>query len=422
MNPAHRLFAALRSSGHSIGILASRLPSGENINIALGTLNPLQEVTITFNVIVDSTAISQVCNQATISGTGTSGTPFNPVDTDDADPAFTGPADPTCTDIVALPAPDMVITKDDGIASVGPGGTIAYTIDYSNAGAVGANGVVLNETVPTNTTFNPGLTTASWVCTPNDTADSACTLNIGAVVANSAVFQVDFVVDVDDPLAVSVTEINNTATVTHNESGEDSTPSNNSFDETTPVDAAPDLVLAKDDGDATFTPGGIIIYTLIYSNVGNADATTVVLTDTVPEHTTFNLANSTGPWSCADNDPAFTVCTINVGTVAGNVGGGSFNFAVNVDSPLASNITVIGNTASIVDDGANGVDPNTNNNEDSDNTPRLSAVGGATSFLGDDSRSSAWGLPLWVAIIITVSVISLAGGWYTRRRWLGNGI
>ena len=88
--------------------------------------------------------------------------------------------------------------------------------------------------------------------------------------------------------------------------GADPTPANNSSTDTTPVDAAPDLTIAKDDGGATAVPGGTIAYTLTYANDGNQDATGVALSDVVPANTTFDAGGSTAGWSCANGSPAGT--------------------------------------------------------------------------------------------------------------------
>ncbi len=69
------------------------LASGETINLDLGDLDPGQQVTITFDVTVDSTipeTATQVCNQGTFTGDNVAN-----LLTDDPDPS--GPADPTCT-------------------------------------------------------------------------------------------------------------------------------------------------------------------------------------------------------------------------------------------------------------------------------------------------------------------------------------
>ncbi|MCP4986695.1 MAG: DUF11 domain-containing protein, partial [Colwellia sp.] len=59
-----------------------------------------------------------------------------------------------------------------------------------------------------------------------------------------------------------------------------------------------DLLLTKDDGDATVGAGEIVAYTLTIANGGNQDATGVLLADDVPANTTFEATASDAGWSC----------------------------------------------------------------------------------------------------------------------------
>src|SRR5690606_958936 len=105
-----------------------------------------------------------ISNTTTIGDDGSNG----------ADPT---PANNSSTDTTpVINTPDLTIEKSDGGATVAPGGTVAYTLVYTNQNGQGATGVVITETVPANTTFNAGASTAGWVCTPNNNAGSTCTL------------------------------------------------------------------------------------------------------------------------------------------------------------------------------------------------------------------------------------------------------
>jgi uncharacterized repeat protein (TIGR01451 family) len=285
-------------------------------------------------------------------------------------------ASPTLNDVAlcftdtAPPVPDLSITKSDGGASVAPGGTVAYTLTYANGGGQGATGVVLSETVPANTTFNPGASTAGWVCSPNNNAGSACTLAIGAVAAASGPLTATFAVTVVNPVAAGVTQISNTATVADDGTqGADPTPGNNSGSDTSPVTGAPDLSITKSDGGASVAAGGTVAYTLTYANAGNRGASGVVLSETVPANTTFNAGASTAGWVCSPNNNAGSTCTLAVGGLAAGGGNQSATFAATVVTPLPGGVTQISNTASIADDGTNGTDPTLGNNSGSDTTP-----------------------------------------------------
>jgi len=290
----------------------------------------------------------------------------------------------------------MTISKSDGGASTVPGGTVAYTLNYSNVGNQHATGVVLSETVPVHTSFNAGASTAGWSCVPSNAAGSTCSLAVGAVNAGAG-GSVTFAVTVVPSVPVAVTQIANTATVADDGSnGVDPTPANNTASDTTPLNATPDLTITKSDGGATTVPGGSVSYALNYSNVGNQDASGVVLTETVPAHSSFNAGASTAGWTCAPNGNAGSTCTLAVGNLAVGASG-TATFAVTVVNPLPAGIdqlsntaSVLSNTASVADDGSNGADPTPANNSSSDTTP-ITAAPDLTLSKDDGGTSSSAG-------------------------------
>ncbi|MCB9436685.1 MAG: DUF11 domain-containing protein [Anaerolineales bacterium] len=299
--------------------------------------------------------ITEIDNLACIADDGTWGADVNPADNCEGD------------DTPVDAQPDLTIVKDDGGVTTTPGGVVVYTLDYANVGNQDATGVVISDTVPVNATFNLANSTAGWSCADGAPAGTVCTFAVGNL-ASGANGSVDFAVNVDNPLPAGVTQIDNVSTIADDgNNGPDPTPPNNTDPDFTPVDANPDVTITKDDGGATGVPGGVVVYVLTYSNIGNQEATGVVVTETVPVNTTFNLANSTAGWSCADNSPAGTNCTFNIGNLAGGANG-SINFAVNVVTPLPAGVTELLNDTCIAEDGSNGPEP-TGNNCDSDNTP-----------------------------------------------------
>ncbi len=271
--------------------------------------------------------------------------------------------------VAIVVVPDLTIAKSDGGASVAPGGTVSYTLTYSNTSSGGATGVVITDTVPANTTFNAGASTAGWVCAPDNNAGSTCTLAIGAVAGTSGPLTATFAVTVVNPVAAGVTQISNTASIANDgASGADPTPANNSASDTTPVTAAPDLSISKSDGGNSVEPGGTISYTLTYANNGNEGATGVVITETVPADTTFDSGASTAGWSCVPDANAGSTCTLAIGALAAGSGNQVVTFAVTVADPRPTGLVQISNTATIADDGANGTDPTPADNTGSDTT------------------------------------------------------
>jgi len=336
---------------------------------------------IEFVVTVDAplaAGVTEVVNAATIADDGSNGADPNPGNNGDGD----------STPVTAMP--DLLISKDDGGISSGPGNTVVYSLDYQNVGNQDAGGVVINDTVPLHTVFNAAVSTAGWICAPDNTAGSNCQLSLGSVAAGAG-GAVSFAVTVDNPLAAGVTELVNAAGISDDGSnGPDPTPGNNSDGDTTPLVAVPDLIISKNDGGVSTQPGGIVVYTLAYQNVGDQSATGVVITDTVPANSVFNPASSTAGWNCVPDNSPGSLCSVAIGALAGAGAGGSVSFAVTVDDPLAVGVTEIANAAAIADDGSNGPDPTPGNNGDSDITPVSAAPdlviskddGGATTVPG----------------------------------------
>lgn len=326
---------------------------------APGNTAPTFAVTVAATIPAGVTQISNTASAADDTTNGPDGTPGNNTGSD-------------TTPIVA--APDLNVTIGDGGGTTTPGATLTYTIGYANTGTRGASGVALTETVPANTTFNPGASTAGWSCTPNNNAGSTCTFTIGGLAAavNGAA---TYALTVDNPALAGVNQISTSVSIADDgANGADPTPANNTASDTTPLDAAPDLALTKGDGGTTTTPGGTVSYSLGYSNIGNQGATGVVLTETVPANTTFDAGSSSPGWTCVpDNNPGST-CTLTVaGTLAGAGGAGASVFAVTVVSPLPAGVAQVSNTASVADDTTNGAEPNTGNNASSDTTPITAA-------------------------------------------------
>ncbi|MCP3980839.1 MAG: DUF11 domain-containing protein, partial [bacterium] len=146
--------------------------------------------------------------------------------------------------------------------------------------------------------------------------------------------------------------------------------------DSTPVDSGPggtgpDLVLAKTDGGATATAGGLITYALTVANAGNQDTTGVLITDTIPAHAAFDTAASDPGWSCDASS-----CTLAVGALGAGDPGQSFALGFTVDDPLAAGVVEIFNAATVTDDGSSGPDMNAADNTAADSTPVDSGPGG----------------------------------------------
>ncbi|MFN8486997.1 MAG: DUF11 domain-containing protein [Caldilineaceae bacterium] len=254
----------------------------------------------------------------------------------------------------------VIQTRDKGV-SVKPGDNIVYTLTYTNTGNQGTNGVVITETVPLYTTFAGN--SSDWGCSVGAAAGAVCKHTVGSL-NGGAGGSLDFVVRVVNPLPAGVVQVTNTAKIGHSTAINvaQSSP-------TTPLDAAPDLSIAKDDGGLTPKPSDTLVYTLTYANHGNQAATGVVVNETTPANTTF-VANASSPgWNCVAN-----LCTYAIGNLAAGASG-LLQFAVRVNDPLPVGVSQVINQATIQDDGANGLDPNAADNTAVKNTPLKVALG-----------------------------------------------
>ena len=356
--PEHTTFIAAASQP-TLWSCPDGSPAGTLCTATMGSLTAGGSGVATFAVRSNSplaAGVQQLENLVRISDDGSNG--------DDPTPQNNLASDSTPINAT----PDLILTKSDGGITARPGDTVVYPLTYTNDGNQDATGVTITETVPSHTRFLTAASTPGWVCIPGPHAGSTCTLTIGSLAAGGSA-TILFAVQVDKALPASVTTLRNQAQIGDDgRNGADPTPQNNQASEETPVVADPDLLITKDDGGVTAQPGERISYNLAYNNVGNQGATGVVITETVPAYTTFAPAASTPGWLCTPNNTAGSRCMITVGIVAVDQAG-AVTFAVTVDPQLPAGVDLTNNLARIGDDGANGSDPNTDNNQALDLTP-----------------------------------------------------
>ena len=249
-------------------------------------------------------------------------------------------------------SPDLYISQTDGGSRTIPGNTLVYTMTYQNRGNQAATGVIITQRVPSNTTFNPALSSSGWICTDEGVPGALCTLSVGTLNADST-GQAFFGLDLSASMPVNVASI--TAAVTISDDRGDADTDN----ELTPVDSAPDLQLVKLHGANVVEPGAIVHFTLTYTNAGNQDAIGVLIVETVPQYTTFVAAESASGWDCQNDGIAGDNCIYSIGALPAGQGG-DVVFAVQVNLDLPVTVTAIGSTAVIA---GSGVEQDILNNE-----------------------------------------------------------
>jgi uncharacterized repeat protein (TIGR01451 family) len=192
-------------------------------------------------------------------------------------------------DTFSCASADLSITKTDNATSASPGGTTTYTITASNAGPTAANPASVVDTFPAACTSVSYTSTAAGGATGNTAAgtgninDTALNLPAGSSVTYTATCTIS-------PAATGT--LVNTATVAS--ATPDPNAGNNSATDTDNLTASADLSLTK-----TLTTGGNIqvgqnvVFNLKVTNNGPANATGVVVTDTLPAGLTY-VSNDCG--------------------------------------------------------------------------------------------------------------------------------
>jgi len=205
---------------------------------------------------------------------------------------------------------DVSISKSVTPNPMVAGAAASYAITVTNGGPSDAQNVTIADTL------DPALTPA----TPTSTT-GGCALTGQAVSCTVPTLPAGSSVTVTIPVAVSPTAtgtIGNTATVA---SPTDSTPGNNSATITTPVQQQADLRLTKTANPEPAVAGAAVTYTLLLGNLGPSAASSVTLSDVLPDGLLVlpdGVSSSAG--SCAAN-PARTRVDCDFGTlpVAGSL-------------------------------------------------------------------------------------------------------
>ncbi len=187
------------------------------------------------------------------------------------------------------PAPvaaQLQISKNASASSVSSGQEFTYALNVSNVGSVPATSVILEDQLASSLTFL-AIEQASAGLSCNQSAGLVrciqTQLNQGA--------QATVTLRVRAPTALGT--IANTATVTSNNSSASQSASAN-----VQVSSGLDLVLVKSDSVDPVNVGGEFDYLLSVSNQGTSVARSLILSDDLPNSTSFVSANG-GGFSCS---------------------------------------------------------------------------------------------------------------------------
>ncbi len=337
-----------------------------NIIGAIAATNGTVTCTITIAITSPAPAgTSGYLNTAVVSDDGANGPDPNPGDNTASD-----------NDAIAGRAPNLVVTKTDGVTTRAPGQSTTYSITVTNTGNIGVTNVAVTDTLPPGLTFvscTRGTGTVSVTCAHSS---GIVTVSYAGLAGNGGSASFTITATVDNPIAAAIDSVDNGVNVVNDgANGAETTLVDNTAHDIDTIDAVPDMTVVKTHtGTTSVTPGGTVTYQLLVSNVGDQNATGVVVTDTVDSQMTLN---------CASAVPAATSCNATTGVITwgpgltdtGTVSGGgvfvagqdqTLTYTTTADNPLIASTTKFDNTVTVATDGANGADPTPSNNTDSD--------------------------------------------------------
>jgi len=182
-------------------------------------------------------------------------------------------------------------------SSVAAGADVSFLVNYANAGNEVATNTNLTTSLPPNTTFVSASSGYTYDASLGEISWSLGPLGAGATGS------VQFLVTVVDPLANGTTT-SSTANITADNGLPDT--ANTSVS----VSSAPLLIIGKGSDVATASLGDTVSFTISLENFGNAVATGVAVTDTLPAELEFVSASAGGQFDSNTNQVMWTVGTI----------------------------------------------------------------------------------------------------------------
>lgn len=191
---------------------------------------------------------------------------------------------------VGVPGVDLRIAKI-GLDNAAPGDTVPYTLVFNNDGDTAATNVVITDTLPS------GLTCVSQSSSIVPTTVSGCAEGTTlrwtfATLAAGAQGTISVQARINTSVGAN-TFLTNQAGISSEPPEAPTTLGNNSASQTLLTYGPADLSVQSTWPTGVTAPGGQIHYTISFTNTGADDASTIVLTDTLP--TGVSLVSATAP-------------------------------------------------------------------------------------------------------------------------------
>ncbi|MGN8230732.1 DUF7507 domain-containing protein [Paenibacillus polymyxa] len=253
----------------SVIVGGSSVPGANpNTGIAVGTVSPGAQITVSFRTTVDSLPPGGGLNDQGLlqysyqlqDGRTLSGSLLSNIVS------------------VSISLPNVAVTKSAGFTSVSVGEMLTYSVNAVNNGIDPITNTVITDPLPGSVSFVPGSVTVGG--SPVSTADPRSGIPVGTIGAGASV-QVSYAVLVN--AVPSVQPLQNTASVSFTSGAFTGTSQTNTV--SVPV-YQPRISVVKSANTTAATIGDTILYSLLVTNSGNYNAS-VTLTDAIPAGSTF---------------------------------------------------------------------------------------------------------------------------------------
>jgi uncharacterized repeat protein (TIGR01451 family) len=249
----------------------------------------------------------------------------------------------------ALSAPSIAKAFSPNPIAVNGVSTLTFTITNPNAGTA-LTGVAFTDSFPA------GLQVAA---TPNATTTGCGSPTFAPAAGNTSVSFSGGTIAASGTCTVTVavtatttgSKVNTTGNVTSTNGG-----TGNTGTATLTVNlTAPSVAATKSstfnaqvndlDHSGSLSPGDTLLYTIVITNTGNADALAVVFTDTPDAHTALVVGSVTTTQGTVTNgnQAGATSITVDLGTLPATTGQATITFTVKLDNPFPAGVTTIQN-------------------------------------------------------------------------------
>ncbi|MBO9997918.1 MAG: DUF4347 domain-containing protein [Cyanobacteria bacterium SID2] len=300
-----------------------------------GDLDVLTNVPANGNVVFTITGF--VDSSVSIGTTLSNSVSIDPPDSI-VDPDPSNNSDTDSNTKVSAPEADLRVMKTDGLTTIAPGDSIAYTIEVTNDGPSRLGQITLTDDLPsdivsvsfdTNGTGSYNANTGAWTgldLKPGETI----TLTISGTVDDTATIggTLRNVVDVSVPNGVKELDPSNNRSIDENTILTENTPT-------------ADLKITKTDGQSQVRAGDSLSYTITVTNLSDEILNQVNVIENLPDQlldpvftpSTGNYNPLTGAWTGLDLGKNDTVTLDVTGTVDPDAAAGTLTNSVVVVTP-----------------------------------------------------------------------------------------